>query len=574
MSDTARKKNLLAKAFRQFNSGNLAAAKNALFELQTYSVLTSGVKHLEAKILQVNGKLSEAAKAYEAACNMADTHPNCFLDLADIMRRTGNKKQEREILIVAFRRFPQDAHIAAKLGLAMFDEGHVNQVRKLLEYALNTDGNNIDVRQAAGTFYRAIGQPDLAATHFKQALKVTGKTTGTKNTPRREKLSLLVAEAARDNRDILTAENTLRRVIRLNPKNTRAWLILSDIIRFTPNAPEITKMSSLLVDRKSILSAPDRIDLNFALGKAFIDSGQPKQAMEHLIPANRLRRDQLSYDIDAICRRLENYRTCFSPKIVQQRRASLQDQNESGPSPVFIVGMPRSGTTLIEQILATHEQVFGADELTTLPRLKRTIFGPDFPDVAGSIDWAMSKERLSLLAASYTNESRQYIDKPTNHYRYLIDKLPGNFVFSGLITMAMPNARIIHCRRNPIDTCLSCFSKYFVSGQSFSYDLSELGRYYRAYEQLMAHWHNVLPASNFIEIRYEDMIADTETEVRRLTNFLDLDWDPALLTFHENRRSVRTASANQVRKPIYSSSVERWKPYAPYIQPLLSALNK
>ena len=574
MSDTARKKNLLAKAFRQFNSGNLAAAKNALFELQAYSVLTSGVKHLEAKILQVNGKLAEAAKAYEAACNMADTHPNCFLDLADIMRRTGNKKQEREILIVAFRRFPQDARIAAKLGLAMFDEGHVNQVRKLLEYALNTDGNNIDVRQAAGTFYRAIGQPDLATTHFKQALKVTGKTTGTKNTPRREELSLLVAEAARDNGDILTAENTLRRVIRLNPKNTRAWLILSDVIRFTPNAPEITKMSSLLVDRKSILSAPDRIDLGFALGKAFIDSGQPKQAMEHLTPANRLRRDQLSYDIDAICRRLENYRTCFSPKIVQQRRASLLDQNGSGSAPVFIVGMPRSGTTLIEQILATHEQVFGADELTTLPRLKRKIFGPDFPDVAGSIDWAMSKERLSLLAASYINESRQYIDKPTNHYRYLIDKLPGNFVFSGLITMAMPNARIIHCRRNPIDTCLSCFSKYFVSGQSFSYDLSELGRYYRAYEQLMAHWHNVLPASNFIEIRYEDMIADTETEVRRLTNFLDLDWDPALLTFHKNRRSVRTASANQVRKPIYSSSVERWKPYAPYIQPLLSALNK
>ncbi len=138
-------------------------------------VLTSGVKHLEAKILQVNGKLAEAAKAYEVACNMSDTHQNGFLNLADMMRRTGNKKQAREILVVAFK-FPQDASIPAKLGLAMFDERHVDQVQKLLEYALKTDENNIDVlHQAAGTFYRVIGQPDLATTHFKQTLKVTGK---------------------------------------------------------------------------------------------------------------------------------------------------------------------------------------------------------------------------------------------------------------------------------------------------------------------------------------------------------------------------------------------------------------
>ena len=146
-------------------------------------------------------------------------------------------------------------------------------------------------------------------------------------------------------------------------------------------------------------------------------------------------------------------------------------------------------------------------------------------------------------------------------------------MFSGLIAMAFSNAKIIHCRRNPIDTCLSCFSKYFVSGQRFSYDLFELGQYYRAYERLMMHWHDILPPDRFIEVHYEDVVADIGAETRRLIDFLDINWDPALLSFHDNRRSVRTASANQVRQPIYSSSVERWRPYEKELAPLFNALG-
>ncbi|MEQ9344890.1 MAG: sulfotransferase [Thalassospira sp.] len=566
-------KNPLSQAFRLFDTGNLAATENALRTIQKQFPITSGAKHLEAKILQAHGKLSEATQTYEAACNMEDATPPCFVDFADVMQRMGNKQQARNILNLGFRRFPQAPFMAAKLGLALFEEGHVAQSRKLMEYALKVDKNDIEILQAAGAFYRATGTPDVALRHFQCALDLAGKITGPRGREKREELSLLLAEAAKDNGDMKAAEKILRQLLRANPTNSRAWLILSDLVRFTPTSPEIQQLKRLLADRKGALSISNKIDLGFALGKAWIDAGDPKQAMEQLTTANRLRRGSLPYDGQSVRQRLKNYGKCFKSQIIRNDKPRLFDNIETEPNPLFIVGMPRSGTTLVEQVLASHRQVFGADELTTLPRLKNAIFGNDFPDAADSIERATSLEKLSLLAKSYLAESRQYIDPSPKGYRYLIDKMPGNFMFSGLIAMALPNAKIIHCRRNPIDTCLSCFSKYFVSGQRFSYDLTELGQYYRAYEELMTHWRQTLPPERFIEVGYENVVADIKAAAHRLTDFLGIDWDPALLTFHDNSRSVRTASANQVRQPIYRSSVERWRPYKKELTPLFEALD-
>jgi hypothetical protein len=233
--------------------------------------------------------------------------------------------------------------------------------------------------------------------------------------------------------------------------------------------------------------------------------------------------------------------------------------------------MLRSGTTLVEQILASHRDIYGAGELETLGNIVSTVQGPNgslipYPDFVASVDGAV----LRAIGARYVAELREL----GPHVKYVTDKMPQNFFFVGLIHLALPNARIIHVVRDPLDTCISCFSTLFAVGQNYTYDLAELGRYYRRYRALMAHWHAVLPKDRILDVRYEDIIDDFEEEVRRILAHCGLDWDPHCLKFHQTDRPVRTASAKQVRRPIYKSAIGRWRVYEPHLAPLLAALNE
>jgi hypothetical protein len=231
--------------------------------------------------------------------------------------------------------------------------------------------------------------------------------------------------------------------------------------------------------------------------------------------------------------------------------------------PVFVVGMPRSGTTLIEQILASHPLVHAAGELRTLDGLSDAIAG--FPaSVAG-----LSDAQLKALGEAYLAR----VAPLAAGRRHVVDKMPSNFLLCGLIRLILPEAKIIHSRRDPVDTCLSCYAKLFAGEQAFTYDQTELGRFHRAYQALMAHWRSVLPASHFIEVDYEAVVDDIEGQARRMLDFLGLPWDARVLKFHETERPVRTASVNQVREPIYRTSARRWKKHAPQLGPLLAALG-
>jgi hypothetical protein len=243
----------------------------------------------------------------------------------------------------------------------------------------------------------------------------------------------------------------------------------------------------------------------------------------------------------------------------------LREHGAGEPSnlPIFIVGMPRSGTTLIEQILASHPQVIGAGELNALRNAAERL-GPLPEAFAG------------LTPQAATQVGRDYLAHVTPLARgraHVVDKMPGNFLHAGLIAAALPGARIIHSRRDAVDTCLSCYSKLFSGEQPFAYDFGELGRFHRGYEALMAHWRTLLPPECFIEIDYEEVVDDLEGQARRLIAFLGLPWDEACLNFHQSRRVVRTASMNQVRQPIYRGSKGRWRQYAGHLQPLLAALG-
>jgi Sulfotransferase family len=244
------------------------------------------------------------------------------------------------------------------------------------------------------------------------------------------------------------------------------------------------------------------------------------------------------------------------------------------PLPVFIVGMPRSGSTLVEQILASHSRVFGGGERSDLTAAMKSIgvdiAAPSFPESVAGLTGA----QLARLGADYVDRlqaAARSLGIATAER--ITDKMPANSCFVGLIHLALPNARIIHTRRDPIDTCLSCFAKLFGAEQPFAYDLGELGRYHRACDALMEHWRRVLPPEVVLDVQYEELVANFEPQARRIVAHCGLDWDDACLSFHKTERVVRTASVTQVRQPIYRTSIGRWRPADDVLRPLLDALD-
>jgi hypothetical protein len=314
------------------------------------------------------------------------------------------------------------------------------------------------------------------------------------------------------------------------------------------------------------LSIDERIDLHFALGKAYEDLGRHAEAFRQWLDGNALKRQHIVYNEAETLETFQWMQTAFPLEVFQGR------SNAGHPSavPIFILGMPRSGTTLIEQILASHPQVFAGGEL---PHLTTAVNG-----IRTIVDGLVGLPQLglSLTDAEIRDLSARYIAETTRlapSAERITDKMPANFRFVGLIHLALPNATIIHAARDPVDTCLSCFSKLFSAGQNHTYELAELGRYYRAYQALMEHWHRVLPTGRILDVRYEDVVSDLEGQARRLVAHCGLDWDSRCLDFYRTERPVRTASATQVRQPIYNSSIGRWQIHEPFLGPLLAELG-
>ena len=283
------------------------------------------------------------------------------------------------------------------------------------------------------------------------------------------------------------------------------------------------------------------------------------QAFAHLNAGNAAKRATFKYNPADTTKWLGSIVDVFSPALFDR----LGGHGVQSNLPVFVCGVPRSGTTLVEQILASHPSVHGAGELKLM---KYTIDGMrGFPEVMGT----MTPEQVTKVGENYISRVMPLAGGKAR----LVDKMPANFLYAGLIHLAMPEAHIIHCRRNPVDTCLSCYTKLFRVEQTFTYDLEELGRFYRDYEIVMDHWRKILPASRFLEVDYEAIVEDTETEVRRMLDFLGLPWDDACLEPHRTERVVRTASVSQVRKPIYKTSSGRWRKHARNLGPLLEVLG-
>jgi tetratricopeptide (TPR) repeat protein len=454
--------------------------------------------------------------------------------------------------IISFKDLPV---VRGNLGHALAELGRFDAA--IAEYR-RAVGLKPDYPEALCNWGVALANLDRTAeaeAKYRQAIAVDAGFAGAHHN-----LAVILKETGR----LDEATRAAKRATQLAPRNTAYYEQLAALRPFTAGDRYMRALEDLAKDCAALGEA-EQAHLHFALARAYEDTGRFDAAFTQLLTGNRLKRRQTNYDEGATLGCMSRLQELFSADFMARHRGTGQ----SSALPVFVIGMPRSGTTLIEQILASHPAVFGAGELTLFDEaagalIKALPGSPPFPDMALS----MSGEHFRALAESYLGKLVQRAPKASR----IVDKMPGNFLLAGLIHLALPNAVIIHAVRNPIDTCVSCFSTLFLRGQGHTYELAELGRYYRHYRALMAHWHSVLPPGRIIDVRYEDVVGDVEASARRLVAHCGLAWDPRCLDFHQTDRVVRTASATQVRRPIYQSSIGRWRKYENFLGPLVDEL--
>ena len=357
-----------------------------------------------------------------------------------------------------------------------------------------------------------------------------------------------------------------RRALAIEPGLGEVWWSLANLKTVTFDAGDIAAMTEAL--ERGDVSEEDRYHLRFALGKADEDAGRAAESFGHYAEGNRLRRRAVDYDPADTSEHVGRCEALFTPAFFESRR----DHGCPASDPIFIIGMPRAGSTLIEQILASHPLIEGTMELPDMPALARRLGGRKsrgdpgaYPDCLAGL----SAAECAALGEEYLDRTRvqRKTDRP-----HFIDKLPNNWMHVGLIKLILPNAKIIDARRHPLACCFSNFKQHFARGQGFTYDLAELGLYYADYVRSMRHIDAVLPGGVH-RILHEHLVADPEAQVRRLLDHLGLEFDPACLRFHENERAVRTASSEQVRRPINREGLDQWRAYEPWLGPLKAALG-
>jgi predicted Zn-dependent protease len=357
-----------------------------------------------------------------------------------------------------------------------------------------------------------------------------------------------------------------RRAIALEPTLGEAWWSVANLKTFRFSDDDVSALRTALA--REDLGDEDRLHFEFALAKALEDAASWEESFAHYLRGNALRRESHPYSADHNSRFVRRSQELFTTEFFAARAGS----GLAAPDPIFVVGLPRSGSTLIEQILASHSQVEGTMELPDIPMIARDLAARDDSDAQGAFFEAVA----ALTPAELHELGERYLARTRNLRRsaapFFIDKMPNNCLYVGLIQLILPRARIIDARRHPLGCCLSCFKQHFARGQSFTYDLEDLGRYYRDYLALMAHFDAVLPG-RILRVFYESMIEDTEAQVRRLLDHCGLPFEEACLHFYENARAVRTASSEQVRQPIFRDALEHWRHYEPWLGPLKAALG-
>jgi len=471
---------------------------------------------------------SMALKHFQRAVELNPDHAEAFIGLAMLYCALFDFETAKTFADQAIELSPDKAEFYQSLAIIYWKQGNSSEALSYFDRALALDPCSSSTLIAKGNLLVELGESDAAKPVFDQVLDDPKLTT---QVPLHYSLVQL--------QTIKPGNKSLQTLLSL----------LAQVDSFTPQQQEY---------------------LYFSLGKCYDDLGECPIAFEYFAKGCQVKRNRITYSADEEARQFQRIIHCFTEKTID----SLKQFANPSATPLFILGMPRSGTTLIEQIIASHPDVYGAGELLHLG----TLMNQPIETPAGTLRYPenmlyFTAKEAAIISDEYLSYLQSLMPAGTRA-AHITDKMPGNFVAIGLIHALFPQAKIIHVERNPIDTCLSCYTKLFTHKHFYSFDLIELGQFYANYRNLMAHWRQVLPADSWLDVRYEDVVSNLESEAKRLIAYCGLNWDPACLSFHNLKRQVSTASYTQVRRPIYSSSVERWRRFEKELLPLINVLNE
>lgn len=508
-----------------------------------------------AFLLSSQGRHESAYEHAQRAIELSPRLIDAYLNLAEVEMSRENYGEVLRALDMLNAFAPQHPAALSARAKALKQLERAEEALPFARQAVALMPQSADTYSTLASVLAHLGHTEEALTAAEQAAKLPG----TKAEEAMVSRGTMLLEAGRKEEALATFEEAL--AVFPNSVQVRMARVEARSVKSADDA-DIVALEACIAEGERRTRA-DLMSAHFALGKAYLDVKDSERAFHHLNTGNRMKRATMQVDPDQTGRWMMEVTDAFPP----ERMAELAGLGAPGTMPIFVVGMPRSGTTLIEQIISSHPQVTGAGELAALRQVVEST------GVYPASIRSLTRESASVLLPRIGQEYLRRVAPLAQGRPYLVDKMPGNFLYTGLIPLILPGARIIHSRRDAVDTCLSCYTKLFGGMQPFAYDLAELGIFYRLYERMMDHWRKVVPAASFIEVDYEAVVDDIETEARRMIDFLGLPWDDACLEFHKNRRVVRTASVNQVRQPIYKTSKGRWTAYASYLGPLLAELG-
>ena len=500
------------------------------------------------------GRLQEAEHLLRPHVARNSEEPGSLIMLAELENMLGAYAPAEALFRQALSIMPGFAEPRMGIATVLFRQGRAEEAVAELRVILGSDpANEAATRQFANIlghlgryeealhaydrFLAAAEGSDMVRVGYGHMLKTVGRTD--------------------------EAVAAYRAVLSRNPGYGEVWWSLANLKTVAFGEDDIGRMRAALADSGNS-SQDDRIHLHFALGKAFEDAEEAESAFAHYAEGNRIVRSALPHDADAFSAEVSRAIATMTPELF----AAAGSQGHPDTAPIFILGMPRAGSTLIEQILSSHSRVEGTAELPYISEIARDLVAAawqPYPELLSALDG----DRLKHLGQQYIERARLHRSTDRPHF---IDKMPNNWFDVGLIHLILPHAKIIDARRNALDCCFSNFKQHFVRGQAFSYSLEDMGRYYCDYVRLMDHVDRVLPGRVHRVIN-EELIADPEREIRRMLAALDLPFEEGCLRFHENSRPVRTASSEQVRRPINRDGVERWRAYDRWLGPLQDALG-
>jgi tetratricopeptide (TPR) repeat protein len=505
-------------------------------------------------------RLAEAESMLRAQLREKPTDVAALRMLAEVAARLRRYGDAEVLLRRCAELAPSFMPARQNLALVLHRQNKSAEALAEIDYCLSVEPRHISCRNIKAAILGAIGEYEGSLQLYREVLDAY---------PNQAKVWMSYGHALKTSGRDQEGIAAYRKSIELMPELGESYWSLANLKTFRFTAQERGAMRAALCAKT--LDPQERFHFHFALGKALEDEGEFAESFEHYVEGNRQRRLNLRYDADAHHDRLQRSHALFTADFIRARK----HVGCLAPDPIFIVGLPRSGSTLLEQILASHSQVEGTMELPDIIAMARGLAsGADDAEDADAANYpgvlaTLTPHQWRDLGAEYLERTRIYrkLGKP-----FFIDKMPNNFVHLGLILVALPNAKIVDARRHPLACCLSGFKQHFALGQHFSYSLEDIGRYYRDYVRLMAHFDRVAPG-RVHRVLYEAIVNDTEAQVRALLDYCGLPFEPSCLRFYENSRAVRTASSEQVRRPIFRGGVEQWRNFEPWLLPLKQVLG-